>query len=36
MAGVAAWLDAQGGFDTHSLRKLNALRHTLQHESGPA
>jgi hypothetical protein len=27
MAGVAAWLDAQGGLDT--LRKLNALRHTL-------
>jgi hypothetical protein len=25
MAGVAAWLDAQGGLDTHSLRKLNAF-----------
>jgi hypothetical protein len=34
MAGAAAWLDAQGGFDT--LRKLDALRHTLQHKSGPA
>jgi hypothetical protein len=36
MAGVAARLDAQGGLDTHSLRQLNALRHTLQHKSGLA
>ena len=35
MAGVAAWLDAQGGLDTHSLRKLNALRHTRQFKSEP-
>jgi hypothetical protein len=36
MAGVAAWLDAQGGLDSNSLRKLNDLRHTLQHKSGLA
>jgi hypothetical protein len=36
MAGVAAWLDSQGGLDTHSLRELNALRHTLQLKSGPS
>jgi hypothetical protein len=36
MAGVAAWLDAQGGLDTHSRRKLDALRHTLQIKSEPA
>jgi hypothetical protein len=36
MARVAARLDAQGGLDTHSLCKLNTLRRTLQHKSGPA
>jgi hypothetical protein len=35
MAGVAAWLDAQGGLDTHSLRNLNVLRHTRQFKSEP-
>jgi hypothetical protein len=33
MAGVAAWLDAQGGLDTKSLCKLNVLRHTRQFKS---
>jgi len=36
MAGVAAWLDAQGGLDTQSLRELNALRHTRQLNTGTA
>jgi hypothetical protein len=36
MASVAAWLDAQGGLDTHSRASSMLLRHTLQHESGPA
>jgi hypothetical protein len=35
MPGVAAWLDAQGGLDTHSPRKLNVLRHTRQFKSEP-
>jgi hypothetical protein len=35
MAGVAAWLTAQGGLDTHSLRKLNVLYHTRQFKSEP-
>jgi hypothetical protein len=35
MAGVAAWLDAQGDLDTHSLRNLNVLRHTRQLKSEP-
>jgi hypothetical protein len=34
--GCGSWLVAQGGLDTHSLRKLNALRHTLQHKFGLA
>jgi hypothetical protein len=34
-AGVAAWLDAQGGLDTQSLCKLNILRHTRQFKSEP-
>jgi hypothetical protein len=28
MAGVVTWRGAQDGLDTHSLRGLNALRHT--------
>jgi hypothetical protein len=36
MSGVAARLAAQGGLDTHSPRKLNTLRRTLQHKSGAA
>jgi hypothetical protein len=35
MAGVAAWLDGQGGLDTQTLRKLNVLRHTRQFKSEP-
>jgi hypothetical protein len=30
MAGVAVRRDAQDNLNTHSLRKLNALRHTCQ------
>jgi hypothetical protein len=35
MAGVVSWRGAQDGLDTHSLRKLNVLRHTRQFKSEP-